>query len=107
MVAGGQITDLEALSLGAKLGFLKEHQLKCMNKTEVLKEHETTWRTNGLVVEGGGPLSYREVSRTESAERHLLHVVVDVQLNGHWTDAVSGLLDDQLALPKPPSSARK
>ena len=47
----GTITDLEEMTLEEKLGFLRENKSwKCMVKWEVLKEHEETWKTNGLAV---------------------------------------------------------
>lgn len=43
------ILDMEHMNLQQKLAFLKMHsKWKCMNKRELLAEHETTWQTNGL-----------------------------------------------------------
>ena len=40
---------MEAMNLKQKLSFLKQHSTwKCMNKKEVLAEHDSSWRTNGL-----------------------------------------------------------
>ena len=37
------------MNLPKKLQFLREHKVwKCMNKTEVLEEHSSSWKTNGL-----------------------------------------------------------
>lgn len=45
----GKITDMEDMDLTKKLQFLREHKVwKCMNKTEVLEEHSSSWTTNGL-----------------------------------------------------------
>jgi hypothetical protein len=44
----GKITDLEKLSLEKKLEYLKENDLKFMQKREALAEHEKTWNINGL-----------------------------------------------------------
>ena len=43
------ILDMENMDLKQKLSFLKEHRTwKCMNKTELLAEHHSTWKENGL-----------------------------------------------------------
>jgi hypothetical protein len=45
----GKITDMEDMNLKNKLDFLREHKVwKCMNKTEVLEEHSSSWMQNGL-----------------------------------------------------------
>ena len=44
----GSIRDLENLNLEEKLEYLKENELKFMQKREALAEHESTWKTNGL-----------------------------------------------------------
>jgi hypothetical protein len=44
----GSIKDLENLKLEEKLEYLKENDLKFMQKREALAQHEATWRTNGL-----------------------------------------------------------
>ena len=44
----GSIQDLENMNLQEKLGYLKENDLKFMQKREALAEHELTWKTNGL-----------------------------------------------------------
>jgi hypothetical protein len=44
----GSIRDLEDMNLQEKLGYLKENDLKFMQKREALAEHEKTWRYNGL-----------------------------------------------------------
>ena len=44
----GRITDLEDMGLQEKLDFLRENELKFMQKKEALAEHEKTWKTNGL-----------------------------------------------------------
>jgi len=44
----GSIQDLENLSLQQKLDYLKENNLKFMQKIEALAKHKTTWNKNGL-----------------------------------------------------------
>ena len=45
----GKITDMEDMDLENKLKFLRNHKIwKCMNKTEVLEEHSSSWKKNGL-----------------------------------------------------------
>jgi len=86
----GKLTDMEDMSLADKLSYLKSNKvLKCMNKIEVLNEHETTWQTNGL-----NSLQYEELSR-ETLNPHASRVTVDVQKNNHWTDERCGIDDKQ------------
>ncbi len=44
----GTITDLENMNLEQKLDYLRENDVKFMQKREALAEHENTWRINGL-----------------------------------------------------------
>ncbi len=86
----GRITDMEAMSLDDKLDFLRAHKTwKCMNKNEVLDEHDATWKSNGLV-----GLRYQEIA-CRPLNEHCVKVKVDVQGNNHWTDVVCGLDDTQ------------
>ena len=40
---------MEDMNLENKLKFLRNHKIwKCMNKTEVLEEHSSSWKKNGL-----------------------------------------------------------
>ena len=83
--------DLEEMTLNDKLQFLREHkEWKCMVKWEALKEHEETWRTNGLadlqykvlktVPLDGNPS--QSTSRSKATK-----ITVDVKLNGnHWAN---------------------
>jgi hypothetical protein len=83
---GGTYLDLEENSLEEKIEFLRSNAtLKCMNKTEVLDEHEQSWITNGL-----SSLAYAEVGRVRvgSDTAGSVKITVDVGLNGHWTDLV-------------------
>eukprot|EP00428_Durinskia_dybowskii_P060938 CAMPEP_0170373746 /NCGR_PEP_ID=MMETSP0117_2-20130122/10232_1 /TAXON_ID=400756 /ORGANISM="Durinskia baltica, Strain CSIRO CS-38" /LENGTH=224 /DNA_ID=CAMNT_0010628655 /DNA_START=361 /DNA_END=1031 /DNA_ORIENTATION=- len=87
----GSLMDMENMDLNKKLAFLRTNKiLKCMNKHEVLQEHDATWRTNGLK-----DLQFQELARvsldttTECASK----VTVDVLLNKHWTDERCGIDD--------------
>ena len=44
----GSIRDLENMNLQQKLWYLKDNDLKFMQKREALAEHDRTWQTNGL-----------------------------------------------------------
>ena len=84
---------MEDMNLDKKLAFLRTNKiLKCMNKHEVLAEHDATWHTNGLK-----DLHYLERSReTLGKQSKCLKITVDVELNNHWTDARCGISDTQL-----------
>lgn len=114
------------MDLRSKLAFLKARPLlKCMNKNEALEEHAATWRENGLRVGAatGDRLRYKiESSRpfggggastdssasiaSDAAARYCTRYVVDVQLNGHWTDDRCGAEDTQMD-PAPTAIVRK
>lgn len=89
----GTLTDMENMNLDKKLAFLRTNKLlKCMNKHEVLNEHEATWQRNGL-----RDLQYEEISRKYlDTDGHCSRITVDVQLNKHWTDDRAGINDSQL-----------
>jgi hypothetical protein len=89
----GSLTDMENMNLDSKLAYLRTNKLlKCMNKHELLQEHEATWRQNGLK-----DLRYTELSREDlDPSGCASKITVDVQLNGHWTDSRCGLDDTQL-----------
>lgn len=90
----GSITDLEEMSLSSKIAFLKQNKIwKCMNKQEVLEEHESSWRTNGLA-----NLSFKLIDKSW-LNKFTIKIVVDVSENGHWTDLVSGAADTQCDVP--------
>lgn len=90
--SSGSFTDMENMDLHSKLRYLRENKaLKCMNKVELLEEHSSTWRRNGL-----NNLHYHELQRQliPSGEGHVSRILVDVQLNDqHWTDEVCGIDD--------------
>jgi hypothetical protein len=76
-------SDNPNANIQSKLDFLKSHKLwKCMNKTEVLAEHPSTWMQNGLSC-----LSYRTL-KSENLSDHCIKFHVDVLLNDHWSDLV-------------------
>jgi hypothetical protein len=90
----GTITDMEEMTLDNKLKFLRDHsKWKCMNKREVLEEHDATWKSNGL-----SNLQYQPLSQTWKNENCLL-VTVDVKENNHWSDLVLGIDNTQLEKP--------
>jgi hypothetical protein len=78
----GTIYDMEQMSIDTKINFLKAHsEWKCNVKREVLNEHATTWQQNGL-----NTLKYEIESEIVSEDECVTTLMVDVQLNGHWTD---------------------
>ena len=89
----GSITDLEDMDLQSKLKFLKSHILwKCMNKNEVLEEHESTWAVNGL-----SSLRYSVITDTKFPLSDVARkIVVDVEENNHWSDLVCSDSNTQL-----------
>lgn len=44
----GKIVDMEQLNIQEKLDYLRENDLKFMQKREALAEHNATWKINGL-----------------------------------------------------------
>jgi len=83
----GTIEDLEKMTISQKIGFLRQHKAwKCQEKWEVLKEHETTWKTNGL-----SDLSYSLIKKEYlDKDKKSTKITVDVKLNGtlssHWSN---------------------
>ena len=66
----GMIADLEDLTLEKKLEYLKENDLKFMQKKEALAEHEATWKKNGL-----SNLNFIEVQEKPCGSHCEIHVV--------------------------------
>jgi hypothetical protein len=102
--SSGTIQDLEEMTLQSKLQFLRKNSVwKCMNKFELLKEHSSTWDSNGLK-----DLKYSVLKRqdTDACATHkssnsggrgsVSRITVDVLLNQHWTDLACGIDDSQL-----------
>lgn len=90
-VKKGTIKDLEEMNLKTKLTYLKTNQeLKCPFKTELLDEHEGTWKRNGL-----NSLNYSILDREDiMPDRNLgiaTKITVDVMLNGEKTDEYSSM----------------
>jgi len=71
----GKITDLEDLSLQEKLEYLKENELKFMEKREALAEHEKTWKSNGL-----NSLNFKKMSDS-SCGKNCEKIVVQLSSN--------------------------
>lgn len=89
------IVDMENMTLESKLNFLRVNKVwKCLNKNEVLEEHASTWKTNGL-----SDLKYNELSRVNLND-HCVKVRVDLLLNNHWTDSKSGINDTSYGVSK-------
>ncbi len=69
------------MSLQQKLDFLKaNNSWKNMKKWELLKEHQSTWRTNGIT-----NLQYK-INNESIMNSHCSKYNVDILLNDHWTD---------------------
>jgi hypothetical protein len=106
---GGTIRDLEEMSLGEKLSFLKSNRTwKCMVKWEALEEHEKTWRNNGLADLKYSVLKMEDLDLDKSSivsgsisgtgtqgnsgigigvKSRATKITVDVKLNGnHWAN---------------------
>ena len=66
----GAIRDLENLNLEQKLDYLRDNQLKFMQKKEALAEHDSTWKQNGL-----SNLSYIDVGDRPCGTHCEVHVV--------------------------------
>jgi len=81
----GTIEDLENMDLNDKMNYLRQTKEKFMRKNEVLAEHAKTWKTNGL-----SNLGYKVIGRHRCmagiGTTKCVRVVVDVGLNGEWTD---------------------
>lgn len=80
----GSIHDLEKMTISEKIGFLRQHKAwKCQEKWEVLKEHEATWKTNGM-----SDLTYSLISKEYlDKDKKSTKITVDVKLNGHhWSN---------------------
>lgn len=110
----GTIQDLEGMDLKEKLTFLKNNRnWKCMVKWEALKEHDATWRTNGLAdlkysilkveslddaaaanckVNDGKDTRHETRFECQGKRGRATKITVDVKLNGnHWSNEKSGM----------------
>jgi hypothetical protein len=102
----GTLTDLENMTLDEKLNFLKEQNIdqngvkgsdnhwKCMVKTDVLKEHAQTWRSNGLR-DSTGKESVLYDGRTDVVHPSTYSTKITVQLtnNGDKYDTITSWND--------------
>ena len=85
--SAGYYTDLENKNLQQKLNFLRENKaLKCLNKTELLKQYRVPVMENGL-----STLHYKEIKQYTDKKTNTTTVLVDVLQNNHWTDNVCGI----------------
>jgi hypothetical protein len=84
----GTLVDLEEMTLTEKLDFLRSNkEWKCQMKWEALKEHEATWKTNGLA-----DLKYTLLETTMlDATKNASKLTVDVKLNGNQWDSTSSI----------------
>lgn len=62
----GSFVDLEDKTLKEKLSYLKENNLKCMTKWELLDCHSQSWRENGL-----SEISKRNIRAFQEVAKHL------------------------------------
>jgi len=85
----GKIKDLENLSLEQKLEYLKENDLKFMQKQEALAEHEKTWNINGL-----NSLKFKTIGDT-SCGNNCTQILVELDTLD------SSLIAEDLTLKKP------
>ena len=85
---------MEEMSLTEKTTFLKEQEtIKCMNKKELLNEHESTWQENGIS-------AFRDSQHFTIEDSQYLNVfcvkyTVELAPNFHWSDKVCGEKDKQ------------
>lgn len=87
---------MEEMDLDTKLTYLRENQLlKCNNKKELLDEHDTTWRSNGLTAfRSAEPQFFMEA--LEYLSDFCVKITVELTLNGgHWSDQRCGIDDKQ------------
>jgi len=91
-VKEGGITDLEDMDITEKINFLRGNkEWKCHMKNEVLAEHSSTWRTNGLSDLSYDVLGRKLIDEEKCGEKAEI-ITVRVGLNGdHWTNEKSGV----------------
>ncbi|CAH0480202.1 unnamed protein product [Peronospora belbahrii] len=81
----GTVRDLEEMNLEEKLTVLRNSKWKCTVKHELLKEHQRTWKKNGLK-----SLHYEYV-HAKAINKHCTKITVKLGPNGHWSDSRSSL----------------
>lgn len=85
---------MEDMSLDQKLTFLKQQAtIKCMNKIELLNEHEKTWQENGIN-------AFRDseqfiVQNAQYLSDFCVKYTVELAPNFHWSDSKCGENDKQ------------
>ena len=84
-VQKGSIRDLEEMNLEEKLDYLRENDLKFMQKREALAEHEKTWKNNGL-----NTLKFRKIS-TSSCGVKCEKISVELDNTGNVATVQQGL----------------
>jgi hypothetical protein len=102
----GTLTDLENMTLAEKLSFLKEQNIdrgsikgtdnhwKCMVKTDLLKEHSSTWRTNGLRDSSGrDSILYDDRKDRIHASSYSTKITVHLTNNGDKYDTITSWKD--------------
>ena len=94
-VQHGSITDMEQMGLKEKLEYLRENDLKFMQKKEALAQHNATWKTNGLNNLRYGTLSTHSCG---SGDENCKIITVDI---GEIDDNLDVAPEEGIAL-KPP-----
>jgi hypothetical protein len=91
----GSIYDMEEMDLQSKLIFLKSNELlKCMNRKELLDEHERNWQVNGLNT-FRTKVEFRVLQKRHFINDFCVIYSVELALNGHWSDSCCGETDKQ------------
>ena len=94
-VQKGEIIDLENMGLQEKLKFLRENDLKFMQKKEALAQHNATWKTNGL-----NSLVYDSLSSSPCGDGDEKCVIITVDL-GQIEDNLDVVPEEGVALKAP------
>ena len=87
----GDIEDMEQMTIETKIALLRSHQeWKCQKKVELLSEHASTWKTNGLFNLGNVE---DMIQKTTNLEKYCVKVTVEIGLSGndHWSNKEAGL----------------
>lgn len=87
----GDIEDMEQMSIETKIALLRSHQeWKCQKKLELLKEHDTTWKYNGLFNLGN---ANDMIQKSVELGKHCTKITVAIGLssNDHWSNQEAAL----------------
>lgn len=78
---------MEQMNLEQKTDYLRKNStLKCNKKWELLREHQKTWKENGIVrFQDSQPRQYYMIER-EYLNDYTVKITVDLTLNGDWSD---------------------